>query len=291
MNEGMAFEDSALLIPCGDPPLVGILSRPAQPRGVGLVVVVGGAQYRVGAHRQFLLLARCLAQAGYPVLRFDFHGMGDSGGEARGFESVGEEIAAAVQALREACPQVRQVALWGLCDGASAALMYAGEAGRPAVSGLCLLNPWVRSEVSLARTHVKHYYRARLLQGDLWRKLLTGRFDWRGSMASAWRNLRAARGSVQPAGVGDAAPFQDRMARAWQRFPGTIGLILSSEDITAKEFTEHASTDPAWAGWQSRPGLQRCDVAGADHTFSQTGWRQAVERATLAFLADLEARA
>jgi hypothetical protein len=46
-----------------------------------------------------------------------------------------------------------------------------------AIAGLVLLNPWVRSEVSLAQTHIKHYYGQRLLQGEFWRKLLSGRME------------------------------------------------------------------------------------------------------------------
>lgn len=282
----MTCEDSAVLLACGEDVLLGVLSRPAQPRSVGLVIAVGGPQYRVGAHRQFLLLARCLAQAGYPVLRFDFRGMGDSGGRARGFESVGEEITSAVSALRQACPEVQKVALWGLCDGASAVLMFGGDDRQLPVAGLCLLNPWVRSEASLARTRVKHYYGARLLQAAFWRKLMAGQFDWRQSLTSVWQNLMQARRQGSPATA--AMPFQTKMAAAWRRFPGKILLILSGDDYTAKEFIEHASVDSAWAGWQARPGLQRVDVADADHTFSRAAWRQAVEQATLTWLAALE---
>ena len=39
-----------------------------------MVIVVGGPQYRAGSHRQFTLLARHIAAAGYPVLRFDARG-------------------------------------------------------------------------------------------------------------------------------------------------------------------------------------------------------------------------
>lgn len=56
---------------------------------LGLLMVVGGPQYRVGSHRQFVLLARDLAAAGIPVFPFDYRGMGDSTGQARDFEGIG----------------------------------------------------------------------------------------------------------------------------------------------------------------------------------------------------------
>ena len=67
---------------CGGDQLVGMV-HPAAAR-LGVVIVVGGPQYRVGSHRQFVLMARDLAREGYPVLRFDYRGMGDSDGAVRG---------------------------------------------------------------------------------------------------------------------------------------------------------------------------------------------------------------
>ena len=82
--------------------LIGVLHRPQTPSGAsrGMVIVVGGPQYRVGSHRQFVLLARALAARGTPVLRFDLAGMGDSDGEFAGFERSAADIRAAIDALQ-----------------------------------------------------------------------------------------------------------------------------------------------------------------------------------------------
>ena len=42
------------------------------------------------------------------------------------------------------------------------------------VVALVLLNPWVRSTATLARTQIKLYYGQRLLQREFWLKLLYG---------------------------------------------------------------------------------------------------------------------
>ena len=282
-----ASAERPIVFACAGAQLVGICS-PA-PADLGVVVVVGGPQYRGGSHRQFVLLARQLAAAGFPVLRFDVRGMGDSEGEQRGFESVTPDIAAAVDTLCAQQPQVRRVVLWGLCDGASAALLYLHENPDPRVQGLVLLNPWVRSQASLARTHVKHYYRQRLLQGDFWRKLLTGGVA-RSALGSLWQNLRLSRsGSSSSDGknVGATLNFQQRMAAAWRGFPGHILLVLSGSDYTAREFQEFIRSDPAWAAAMARPKLTTHDAADADHTFSAIADRLALELVTARWLQSL----
>ena len=65
-----------LAFPCQQDSLIGILHRPERPRRTGVVIVVGGPQYRVGSHRQFTLLARYLAEQRLcgSALRLQRHG-------------------------------------------------------------------------------------------------------------------------------------------------------------------------------------------------------------------------
>ena len=95
----MQFDEQVLTFRCQDDWLYGILSQPAAPCKRGVLIVVGGPQYRVGSHRQFTLLTRYLARHGIAALRFDYRGMGDSEGEARDFEVIEDDIAAAIDAF------------------------------------------------------------------------------------------------------------------------------------------------------------------------------------------------
>jgi uncharacterized protein len=71
------FAEEAITFACGDDQLLGILHHAnGTPRRLGIVIVVGGPQYRVGSHRQFVLMSRAFAAEGYPVLRFDYRGNG-----------------------------------------------------------------------------------------------------------------------------------------------------------------------------------------------------------------------
>ncbi|MDI4631686.1 hydrolase 1, exosortase A system-associated [Pelomonas sp. V22] len=286
------MKELALQWSCAGESQLGILSPAASESSsdLGVLIVVGGPQYRVGSHRQFTLLARDIAAAGHVCLRFDVRGMGDSGGAARSFEALDDDLLTAIDELQRHAPQVRRIVLWGLCDGASAALLYLQRRGDARVAGLVLVNPWVRSVLSQARTQVKHYYLQRLRQREFWAKLFSGRVAL-GAIGELLGALKRAFGpGARSAATVDAhLPYQARMAAAWQAFPGRILLLLSGEDYTAKEFLDHATQDPAWANALQRPGLDRQDCPGMDHTFSGPGGKALAARHTCAWLERLAA--
>lgn len=278
------FTERTLMLPCEGERLLGVL---AEPKGgaatdVGVVIVVGGPQYRAGSHRQFVHLARALASAGTPTLRYDVRGMGDSTGEPRSFEQLGVDTRAAIDTLTIAVPCLQRIVLWGLCDGASAALLYLHEMRDGRVHGLCLVNPWVRSEASLARTHVKHYYRNRLTQRSFWMKLVGGRVAGK-AVRDLWSNIRTARDNPTP--KGPALNYQARMASAWNAFRGPILLVLSGNDTTAQEFSEYTAKAADWNGLITRALVGRHEVPEADHTLSRAEHRRNVEQATQAWMA------
>lgn len=279
----MNATEQALLFTSAQETLVGVVNVPETLAiSTGVIVVVGGPQYRAGSHRQFVSLARKLSAAGFIVLRFDYRGMGDSTGPASSFLTAPPEIGAAIDALQNSFPSVKNIVLWGLCDAASAALMYVHKTQDARVSGLCLLNPWVRSEASLARTQVKHYYTQRLMQRSFWTKLFSGKVAW-GALKGLAKNVRLSTASVAKFNSDDR-PFQLQMATAWTGFQGYILLILSGNDYTAKEFREYTSADTAWSTAFHHPRLERQTLAEADHTFSSAEWKASVENMTLNWL-------
>jgi len=275
--------EQATQFTCNGETLVGILALPHAAARTGVVIIVGGPQYRAGSHRQFVLLGRALAAAGCAVLRFDVRGMGDSGGAQCNFEAINDDIAAAIDHLQQCVPTVQSVVLWGLCDAAAAALLYCHDSADARVSGLCLLNPWVRSEASLAKTQVKHYYTQRLRQKEFWLKLLSGKVAL-GAVSGFVQKLQQASGAATGAAAANQS-FQHRMAAAWHGFKGQLLLILSGDDYTAKEFLEYTQTDPAWQGYLAHPGLTRHDLPDVDHTFSGATARKQVEAITASWIA------
>jgi hypothetical protein len=102
--------------------LVGILSRPQQlnPTKPAIVILNSGVLHRTGACRVAVTLARYMAELGYPVFRFDFYGIGDSGFGTS--ENIGElsgriEVTLALNLLEQALG-VNSFVLHGLCSGA-----------------------------------------------------------------------------------------------------------------------------------------------------------------------------
>jgi exosortase A-associated hydrolase 1 len=209
--------------------------------------------------------------------------MGDSEGAQRTFEELDDDIAAAAQALLERQAPGTRLVLWGLCDGASAALLYLERRADPRVAGMVLLNPWVRSEASLARTQVKHYYGQRLMQPEFWQKLLRGGIGL-GALRGFLRSVASAR---RPAAAQVHADYRGAMASAWKRFGGPMLLMLSDSDYTAREFEDCATTEPAWQGALARSGLRICHLADADHTLSSAAAKSAADGAVTQWLGTL----
>jgi exosortase A-associated hydrolase 1 len=269
----MPYEERALSFDCGGAALVGIASVPTAPCTRGVLIVVGGPQYRIGSHRQFALLARHLAAHGIAAMRFDYRGMGDSDGDERDFETIQDDIRAALDAFIAAVPGLTDVVLWGLCDGASAAAMYAPGDAR--VRGLVLLNPWVRTHDGVARTTLKHHYRDRLRSAEFWRKLARGQFDYAGSLASMLRLVRTAFAGRAAADDAPAA-LPERMRQGLHAFGGHTLLVIGGADLTGREFCDVAGSTPAWKRLASAPRVTWRRIEEADHTFSRRAWRDQV---------------
>jgi uncharacterized protein len=272
----MNLPEEAVTFECCGEPLVAVLHRASSTGNPGVIVVVGGPQYRVGSHRQFVLLARALAQAGYPVLRFDYRGMGDGGGDARSFEQAGDDIRAAIDLFLRSVPGMPAIVLWGLCDAASAILMHA--AGDARVGALVLVNPWVRTDRGEAKAYVQRYYGQRLLQRSFWRKLASGRLDIVAALRSFAKAVRDSRGpAVAANGPAIGEHFIARMLRGLQGFAGPVLMLISENDLTAAEFVSLCREDRRWQKASARDGVQMVSLAGADHTFSS---RVALDDAT-----------
>ena len=272
----MSTSEIPFFFDCQGASLLAVASVPAQPKPLGVVIVVGGPQYRVGSHRQFLLLARSLAEKGYACLRFDYRGMGDSDGPRVGFEAIGADIAAAIDGLQRNAPSVTSVVLWGHCDGAAAAAL--GANGDRRVRGLALFNPWVRTDEVAAQARLKSYYVSRVLSRAFWKKLLSGKLGYTSSLRSFADNVRRATSrSAAPAPSG-TLPERVGIALRDSRVPVLLGL--SKRDAVAAEFRLVSSRPGPLDEFRRQDRTTEIEFE-ADHTFSCKAWRDAAADATL----------
>jgi pimeloyl-ACP methyl ester carboxylesterase len=114
------------------------------PRGMAVVVCPPFGYEAICTHRALRALAVRLAAAGLPVLRFDYHGTGDSSGDDRAAGRMG----AWLESVGLACDEVRtrsgakRVALVGLRLGGTLAFLAAAErAAKGDVAALVLWAP------------------------------------------------------------------------------------------------------------------------------------------------------
>ena len=121
--------DEPLFFPSSDRRLFGVLHTPEAPtREAGIVLCPPFAEELKQACRIFAELARRLAAQGFPCLRFDYRGTGDSAGPFTDFTLAGatEDIGAAAAFLRERAG-VERIGLVGLRLGASLAWKAAAQ--------------------------------------------------------------------------------------------------------------------------------------------------------------------
>lgn len=247
---------SPLTFPCRGATLAG-MAHPAD-RDTAVLIVTGGVQTRAGSHRGFVDLADHLTAAGYPVLRFDRRGVGDSDGDDPGFRDSAPDIAAAAAALRTAFPNVRRIVGWGLCDGAAALALHGTDLG---LDGLILANPWTRDSDEPAdtppRAAVAARYRERLTSPREWTRLLRGGFDLR----------KAVRGLLRLAQPEPIPLLAQAMADGLRRFDGPILILLAERDATAQAFAA-LWKNGAYQPLRARQNIRIATITDATHTFA-----------------------
>ncbi len=218
--------------------LVGTLDH-AEGR-TGLLIVSGGNEIRIGAHRGMALLAQRVAAAGYPVMRYDRRGIGDSEGENGGFRTSADDIATAAQTFRQALPVERMIG-FGNCDAATALALFHQRAG---IDALLLANPWViEGDSDLPPpAAIRARYADRLRDPRQWLRLARGGVN----IGKLVKGLK--RSANQPS---ENSSLANDMGRALASSDAPTTILLADRDNTAIAFRE-AFRHPAFAATRAR---------------------------------------
>ena len=233
----------------------------------GVIIVVGGPQTRVGSHRLFVSLARTLAKQGVTVFRFDYSGAGDSEGELSTFTEIQHDIDAAIDTFQKRHHDITELALWGLCDAASAILLYLNEHRQQSkIKQLFLVNPWVRQTQTEAKAYLRSYYIKRFFSKNFWQKLLTGKVEAKTALTEIQGFHQQSQASHD---VDKQDTFVMQMLEGLSQFQGKCNILLSGNDLTADEFKLLVKSNKHWRAVMARDTINSQTINQADHTFSQ----------------------
>jgi exosortase A-associated hydrolase 1 len=230
--------------------------------GIGLIIVTGGTQTRIGSHRMFERLAGQVAAAGYPCFRFDRRAVGDSEGEEPGYRGSMADLSAAVSAFRAECPHLQRVVGFGLCDGATALALFGAEAG---VDSVLLANPWfVETEAGAPpAAAIKRHYRDQLMSLAGWKRLLGGSVSYK-------KLFKGMMKVVAP----PPADLAGEVAASLRSHGLPVELVLARKDATAIA-AEELWQSPLFGEVRSK-SPSPAYVESDSHTFARPGDAEAL---------------
>ncbi|ODP36848.1 hydrolase 1, exosortase A system-associated [Sphingomonas turrisvirgatae] len=240
----------------------------------GLLIVSGGNEIRIGAHRGMAELAANIAAAGYPVFRYDRRGIGDSSGINNGFEGSSEDIREAVAAFRREVPHLTRIVAFGNCDAASALILFHAGA---AIDGLVITNPWTieAADDLPPAAAIRSRYIEKLKNPRELLRLMTGGVNIRKLIGGL------VKASSNPSQASNSLPA--RLARAFESSTIPITILLAERDNTAVAFVENWQHE-AFAAYRARTTLHRCDTDS--HSFARPQDKAWLVAQVLAALSD-----
>lgn len=231
--------------------IFGILDRPEpeKKKNCGIVICGSVGQEYIRSHRALRELAKRLSRAGYPVLRFDYRGCGDSLGEcdeAR-LDEWREDIVVAVQRMQSRY-RPRSVCVIGFRIGGSLAIEL--DPGRVGCDRLILWEPVVRGARLLDELRELHRHHVA---------------EWQPSRNASRHKpeMESPPGTMESLGFEFSKEMQDDLAaldllRFEGKLPGDVLFIDNVESEDGRRLREHvrgasprfeyvcAEDDPAW---------------------------------------------
>lgn len=261
--------------PCAGDILAATLDE--APGTTGLLIVSGGNEIRIGAHRGMAELAATVAATGHPVFRYDRRGIGDSTGENKGFESTLEDIREAVAAFRREAPELTRIMAFGNCDAASALILFHADTS---IDALILTNPWTIEANEKGgddlppAAAIRSRYIEKLKNPRELLRLFTGGVNIRKLVSGL---MKASAKQSQP-----TAGLPTRLATALAATQIPVTILLAKGDNTALAFADHWKTAP-FASARTRCALETCDTDS--HSFARPQDKAWLTQRVLAALA------
>lgn len=124
-----AWQEFPVFIPLGEERLCSVVCAPAEGgNDLGVVLLTGGNYTRTHRNRMWVRTARALAERGFPSIRVDYHGVGDSTGHAFfDMEVPFDQDALAAAGFLKRATGVRRLAIVATCFGGRSAMAAAAQ--------------------------------------------------------------------------------------------------------------------------------------------------------------------
>ncbi len=288
-----------------DKRLFGVLTQldtpPSAPAAKPAVIFLNTTPHtRIGPNRMYVPLARALAKQGFPALRFDLSGVGDSPRSTQTADLIYskefvKDVTAAMDGLQEL--GFARFVIVGLCSGAY--LAFHTALSDPRVVSAVMINPqtfdWkdgdsleIRQRSSVMSTS---FYQRALLNPETWRRALKGDIDFRTiALAFAGRAQHRAKLESQRLLTRLGLVERERWVDVGASFDALVKrgtstyMVYSGDD----EGIDHLASQVGSRLRRLRRHRNfRMDIVpGPDHTFSQL-WAQArLQSMILSYLAD-----
>ncbi|WP_428718183.1 serine aminopeptidase domain-containing protein [Undibacterium curvum] len=269
----------------------GVLSQPEHPILPHLPAVILcniGANHRVGTHRLYVRFARALAQAGFPVLRFDKAGIGYSKATPQDTENDvyadgGVSDIQNAMYFMENSVYCEGFVVAGLCSGAYFAYLSAIKDAR--VRGMVLMNQlvfeWHAGDTITARKQESikstHFYVKAVRNLHTWKRLFKGDIRLRQIIRKLSERVGKRLRTISQALIGKLIKdhhFLGKVARQFRQLDARgveVMLIMDAGDASVDLMTENLGRHGVLLGDSER--IRLSIFKGADHTFTPL-WAQ-----------------
>jgi pimeloyl-ACP methyl ester carboxylesterase len=240
-----------------------------------IVMLHGWSGYRTGPHQMQTRAARHFAHNGFPVLRFDFAGRGDSEGSAElaTLATMKDDVDVVLEWIKSTFP-AHNILLAGLCSGCEVAF---AAAAAPQVKALMLWSaPVFAAGASQERTRRKRWhhlgeYARKMLRPSTYKKLLRGSVDVRGvtkvlsHQGGESKNIESDLPGQLPRG------WRQTILEQNKKLAMPVLLIFGSADPTATEALD----------WYENQFPSECEIdtkwiEGANHSYYGLAWEREV---------------
>lgn len=278
----MNVVDRPLFVDVAGETVFAVRSEPETPGAIGVMLLPGGGYtFTPQRNRWGVDLAHRLAAAGYPFLRFDWQGIGDSTGSVDTFALDRPAVADARAALAR-LESPRRV-LMGQCYGARTAMAMASDVER--LAGVVLISPPVRDHARGEGTATMKAYEMsagsylKAGAGKLSPAMLTDRTELvrvlrigRAFVRARWKKATARFRPPDPT-PWVSAPFLHQLDALITSGIPTL-LLYGSDENDYQEFTE--ARRGKLGALLAKPGIQLEVVPGSVHALDRVEVQQAV---------------